>query len=65
VNNSSLIFQTTFRRLQPANMADTPITSQEGSSSRDSSVAGKVHTINSFGMGRLRGKNAIVTGAAG
>lgn len=33
-------------------------------SSRTSS-GGKVHTINSFGMGRLHGKNAIVTGAAG
>ena len=35
-----------------------------GYNSRDSSV-GKVHTINSFGMGRLHGKNAVVTGAAG
>jgi hypothetical protein len=35
--------------------------------SRDSSSdsGGKVHTINSVGMGRLLGKNAIVTGAAG
>jgi len=38
-------------------MRDTP------SSSRSSS--GKVQTINSFGMGRLHHKNAIVTGAAG
>lgn len=35
-----------------------------GDSSRSSS-SGKVHTINSIGMGRLLGKNAIVTGAAG
>ena len=33
------------------------------SSSRSSSSKG--HTINSFGMGRLHHKNAIVTGAAG
>lgn len=33
-------------------------------SSRSNS-SGKVHTINSFGMGRLHHKNAIVTGAAG
>lgn len=26
---------------------------------------GAVHTINSVGMGRLHGKNAVVTGAAG
>jgi hypothetical protein len=32
-------------------------------SSRNSS--GDRHTINSIGMGRLLGKNAIVTGAAG
>jgi len=30
-----------------------------------SSSTGVVHTINSFAMGRLHGKNAIVTGAAG
>jgi len=30
-----------------------------------SGSSGKVHTINSIGMGRLHGKNAIVTGAAG
>ncbi|PBP24731.1 short-chain dehydrogenase [Diplocarpon rosae] len=30
-----------------------------------SAQAGKAHTINSIGMGRLNGKNAIVTGAAG
>jgi NAD(P)-dependent dehydrogenase (short-subunit alcohol dehydrogenase family) len=35
-----------------------------GDASRSSS-RGKVHTINSIGMGRLLGKNAIVTGAAG
>jgi hypothetical protein len=35
----------------------------DNSSSRNSS--GKIHTINSFQMGRLHGKNAIVTGAAG
>ncbi|KAK2626583.1 hypothetical protein QTJ16_003758 [Diplocarpon rosae] len=37
-----------------------------GQMSPSSSVqAGKVHTINSIGIGRLNGKNAIVTGAAG
>ncbi|KAF8859348.1 putative 3-oxoacyl-reductase FabG [Acephala macrosclerotiorum] len=36
-----------------------------GDISRSSSTSGKVHTINSIGMGRLLGKNAIVTGAAG
>jgi hypothetical protein len=37
--------------------------SEEGTS-RTSST-GVVNTINSFAMGRLHGKNAIVTGAAG
>jgi hypothetical protein len=36
-----------------------------GDSSSRSSSGGKIHTINSFQMGRLHGKNAIVTGAAG
>ena len=36
----------------------------QGHSSGEGSE-GKIHTINSFGMGRLHGKNAIVTGAAG
>jgi len=39
-------------------MIDTPI-------SRDSSVGSDKATINSIGMGRLNGKNAVVTGAAG